>query len=119
MKLIIAGGRDIDEMEAYVLLVHHLRGPARVLSTYTEIVSGGAKGVDAAGESFAEFYQVPVKRFPADWNQYGAAAGPIRNREMSLYADVLLLIWDGKSRGSANMKRQMQRLGKPVVEIIL
>jgi hypothetical protein len=35
------------------------------------------------------------------------------------YADVLLLIWDGESRGSKNMKETMIKLGKPVYEVIL
>jgi hypothetical protein len=38
---------------------------------------------------------------------------------MAEYADALLLIWDGSSRGSANMRQQMERRGKPVYEVIL
>jgi hypothetical protein len=38
---------------------------------------------------------------------------------MAEYADALLLIWDGKSRGSLNMKQQMLKLEKPVYEVIV
>jgi hypothetical protein len=38
---------------------------------------------------------------------------------MAEYADALLLIWNGESRGSANMKENMVKLGKPVYEVIL
>ena len=47
---------------------------------------------------------IPIKRFLPDWDNFGKSAGLRRNDEMSSYADVLLLIWDGESRGSSNMK---------------
>ncbi|WP_197026348.1 hypothetical protein [Polaribacter sp. Hel_I_88] len=42
-------------------------------------------------------------RFPAEWNKFGKAAGPVRNKEMAIYADALIAFWDGKSRGTKNM----------------
>lgn len=70
----------------------------------TEVVSGACKeGVDRLGEEWAGRKGIPVKRFPADWNQYGRRAGPLRNREMAKYADALIAIWDGESRGTRNM----------------
>jgi hypothetical protein len=38
---------------------------------------------------------------------------------MAEEGDELLIIWDGESKGSANMKSQMLLLKKPVHEIIL
>jgi hypothetical protein len=38
---------------------------------------------------------------------------------MAEYADALILVWDGKSRGSASMKREMEKLGKPIYEVIV
>ena len=57
--------------------------------------------------------------FDADWETHGKAAGPIRNAQMAKYADALLLIWDWKSKGSANMKQEMFKLNKPVYEVII
>lgn len=85
----------------------------------TEIVSGGAKGIDSVGEEFANDSHILVNRFDADWEKHGKAAGPIRNKKMAEYADALLLIWDGKSKGSANMKKEMLLLNKPIYEVIL
>lgn len=65
----------------------------------TEVVSGVAHGVDKLGERWAQAHKIPVKQFPAQWNKYGNAAGPIRNREMAEYADALIAVWDGQSRG--------------------
>lgn len=116
MKLIIAGSRDISltNISLYHFVNHFLdfRNPS-------EVVSGGAKGVDTYGEEFAHNRGIPIKRFEADWYANGKAAGPIRNKQMAKYADKLLLIWDGQSRGSANMKEEMLKLGKPIYEVVL
>jgi len=69
----------------------------------TEVVSGGAKGVDRLGELWAQKRNIPITRFPAEWNKYGKRAGYIRNKEMALYADALLAIWDGESKGTKHM----------------
>lgn len=68
-----------------------------------EVVSGTARGADQAGEAWAEREGLPVERFPADWDEHGKAAGPIRNEEMADYADRVIAIWDGQSVGTRNM----------------
>lgn len=100
MKIIIAGGRDITDPNIVMLAMAHSGWVP------TEVVSGGASGVDTLGEQWASQYGFPVRRFPADWKRHGNAAGPIRNGEMAAYADALVAIWDGKSRGTFNMIQQ-------------
>jgi hypothetical protein len=116
MKLIIAGSRTIHlappVMESILVDLCNIRSAE-------EIVSGAAKGIDTSGEWFADRHGVPIKQFPADWDKHNKAAGHIRNKEMADYADALLLIWDGESRGSKNMKENMTKQGKPVYEVIL
>lgn len=117
MKVIIAGSRTIDPSTdlLYSLLSHF-----ELSEGLTEIVSGTAGGVDKAGEQLADSLRyTTLKRFPADWNQYGKSAGYRRNTDMAEYADALLLIWDGKSKGSGHMKDIMNKLGKPIYEVIL
>lgn len=118
MKLIIAGSRNFpSEMDG---LFHSLFDIYSFFEIVTEVVEGGCKGVDSAAVHFAEKnYGIPTKRFEADWEEHGKAAGPIRNREMAKYADALLLIWDGTSRGSKNMKSEMTKLNKPIYEVII
>lgn len=120
MKLIIAGSRSIHLTPDQVLdiIVESMPTTHLYETKLTEIVSGGAIGVDRSGEGFAEAYSLKLSRFPAGWSKYGLAAGPRRNLEMAEYADALLLIWDGKSKGSANMKARMLGMGKPVYEVI-
>lgn len=109
MKLIIAGSRDFDDMEFVAAwIIHKFR-----LDDIDEIVSGGARGVDACGEQFATIYGIPIKRFPAQWDLHGRAAGPIRNAQMAKYGDVLIAFSSG-GRGTANMIDTMRKAGKPV-----
>ena len=76
----------------------------------TEVVSGGARGVDTHGESWAKRRGLPVKQFIPDWEKHKKAAGPMRNSEMALYADALVLVWDGGSKGSADMLARAEKL---------
>lgn len=120
MKLIIAGGRNLYVSSLFIdHALGHFGIPDAGALPPEEIISGGASGIDQCGEIAASDYGIPVKRFEAEWHLHGNGAGPIRNAKMAEYGDVLLLIWDGESRGSANMKYQMQCLKKPIYEIIL
>jgi len=77
-------------------------------SQVTEIVSGGARGVDRLGERYARQRGLPCTVFPAQWGKYGKSAGPIRNAEMAKYADYGVAVWDGESRGTAHMLKLME-----------
>lgn len=114
MKLIIAGTRTIEKS------AYQIQGAMSLFHIFpTEIVSGGASGIDQAGEAYAELHGRPIKRFLADWAKHGRSAGPIRNKEMAEYADALLLIWNGESNGSRNMKANMDGRNKPIYEVII
>jgi hypothetical protein len=62
-----------------------------------------------------------VKEFPANWVEHGRAAGPIRNGQMADYADALIAVWDGKSKGTGNMINQARenRLPLPRVHMVV
>lgn len=103
MKLIIAGSRTITDY-AFLLRALDLSG-----FKPTEIVSGGCKGPDLLGERYAEENGLKIKRFLADWQAHGKAAGPIRNSQMATYADALIALWDGQSAGTADMIRKAKK----------
>lgn len=50
--------------------------------TGVTIISGMAPGADTLAVEFAEFYGIPLMKFPADWKKYGNGAGPLRNTKM-------------------------------------
>lgn len=111
LKVIVAGGRKFDDYEKVKerLKFYLLRyDPSEI-----EIVSGGATGADALGERYAKEFGCQIKRFPAEWKKYGAAAGPMRNNQMAQYADSLIA-FDTGGRGTANMIQQAKSKGLPV-----
>ncbi len=108
MKVIIAGGRDLNDYEVCLQGVEHAG------FNITEVVSGHARGADALGERFAKEAGLSLKLFPADWNKHGRAAGFIRNNAMAAYADALIALWDGSSKGTAHMISQAKKLGLSV-----
>lgn len=108
MKTIIAGSRTFFDTPALLEAIR-LSG-----FTITEVVSGTCKGVDKLGEAWAKANGIPIKEFKPDWDRHGLAAGPIRNREMAKYADALIALWDGKSKGTKNMIEEARERGLKV-----
>lgn len=108
MKVIIAGSRSITD-EQFIFSAIKESG-----FEITEVVSGGASGVDKFGEKYANRYDIPLKIFPADWEKKKASAGIIRNAEMAGYAEALIAVWDGISRGTRNMIEVANRKGLKV-----
>ncbi len=96
MKVIVAGCRDFHD---YDFVVKAIEDSGFKIA---ELVSGGAKGVDALGEKWAHENDVPVKIFEADWRM-GRGAGPLRNGRMAKYASALVAVWDSKSPGTKSM----------------
>jgi len=115
MNLIIAGSRNIHVSASFISDV--LRHFGVLPPTVDSVICGMANGVDMCGKAWAEHWCLPVVECPADWDKYGRSAGPIRNEQMARKADTLLLIWDGSSKGSSNMKGHMKY--KTIHEVVL
>lgn len=109
MKTIIAGSRTLGQKEVTDAIAQALLSDKDWV--ITQVVCGCANGVDKAGEAWAREGNIPVRHFPADWRRYGRGAGPIRNRLMAEYADALIAVWDGKSKGTLNMLHEAKKRG--------
>ena len=124
MRLIIAGDRRFRD---YVKLCSAMNDLYAKGYHPNVIVSGGAKGTDTLGERWAREHHVMVARFPAEWNKYGKAAGPIRNKQMAEYAaagndGVLLAFLSPESKGTKHMvetARKTSGLSIIVVNILI
>lgn len=115
-KIIIAGSRTFNDYELVrkaMLAIFGNFSPSQV-----EIISGHcSSGADHLGEVFAKRNGIPLTLFPADWNKYGRAAGPIRNKQMAEYVSsdgYLVAFWDGKSKGTKNMIEEAYKVGATV-----
>lgn len=115
MKLIIAGSRDYNNYEVIKRTIDHTLKKEGVPLEGLIVFSGGAKGVDKCGEWWAKERGVPVERFPADWELYGKAAGPIRNEMMAEEADMLIAFRKNKSPGTTDMIKRAKQHGLVVV----
>jgi hypothetical protein len=105
MRVIVAGCRHIHDTATLY------RALDRSGFDFSEVVVGGAPGVDTMAEDWALMNDIPVVRFDADWKAHGRAAGPIRNGRMVEYGDALIAVWDGRSAGTRNAIGQAQRRG--------
>lgn len=125
MKVIIAGSRGLAGQKAQRLVVSAMRAagygslfdtqdPEWAGTVVTEVVSGGAYGIDKAGEDWAVVNWVPIRLFLPEWGKYGKRAGVLRNEDMGRYADALVAIRLNNSRGTTHMIEFMRSLGKPV-----
>lgn len=69
-------------------------------SGVTEIVSGGAKGIDSCARQYAQEHGLKLTEFLPDYPRYGRGAPLKRNLEIIAYADQVLAFWDGHSPGT-------------------
>ena len=83
-------------------------------SNVSEIVSGGAQGVDALAAQVAALLGLPMRIFPPDFDQYGKKAPLVRNTAIVRYADLVLAFWDGASHGTQHVVAECIRQQKPV-----
>lgn len=103
-NIIIAGSRDFTNYSIVKLSLKHFL-LSKQTSEKPTIICGMARGADMLGYRLAKEFKLPLKEFPADWNQFGKSAGYIRNEQMAKYAQehgngVLFAFWDGKSKGT-------------------
>ena len=78
------------------------------------VVEGGAKGADSLAKKVANKLGIEVREYPAEWDKYGRAAGPIRNQEMLGEKPDLVLAFHSnieKSKGTKNMITLARRQG--------
>lgn len=118
-----SGSRDLDTSpgsRAYALLEQEIAA----LAPGTLVIHGDNGNVDWTARDMARARGLPVKPFPADWKRYKPTqpgrknpAGMIRNREMALFGPKRwIIVWDGKSPGSAGALKLAQKHGIPFTE---
>ena len=104
MRVAVIGSRGlhVDHLEDYL--------PEGV----TEIVSGGAQGVDACARDYALAHGLKLTEFLPEYGKYGRGAPLRRNITIIEYADFILAFWDGKSRGTKYVIDNCKKRNIPV-----
>nr|WP_317413120.1 hypothetical protein [uncultured Solibaculum sp.] len=93
MKIAIIGSRNlmVTDLQQYLP------------KDTTEIVSGGARGIDACAKEFAFRKGLILTEFLPKYEKFGRYAPLKRNLQIINYADEVIAFWDGKSRGTKHV----------------
>jgi len=108
MKVAVIGSRDliISDLESFI--------PKEC----SEIVSGGAVGVDLCAAEFAKKKKMNLVEFLPNYKKYGRSAPIVRNKQIVEYSDEVLAFWDGKSKGTLSVIRYCEKTGTPCRVIV-
>jgi hypothetical protein len=109
MRVLVCGGRDFNN---HVLLHRTL---ADLKPTF--IVNGGQRGADALSSMWAHWLDIPYREYPADWRNFGTAAGPIRNQQMLTAEKPDVVVAFPGGRGTASMVALAKKAGVRVIEV--
>lgn len=111
MKVLVCGSRDFND---YKQLEEVLDGIS--IST---ILHGAARGADTLAGEYASRHGIDCISFPADWDQYGKSAGPLRNIKMLTEGnpDLVVASVGPNSIGTKHMVKIARWAGKEVKEI--
>ena len=104
MKVAIIGSRNlvIKDLQNYL--------PENV----TEIVSGGAKGIDTCAKEYALAHGIKLTEFLPEYAKYGRGAPLKRNLQIIEYADEVIAFWDGKSAGTKYVIDNCRKMNKKI-----
>ena len=112
-RIVIGGSRHFQDYNIFCRLLDHCL-ETELNGCNITILSGHCSGVDRMAERYAEEHGIPLAVFPAEWERYGRAAGPLRNRHMVEQCDGIIALWDGNSKGTKDLIATARKLDKPL-----
>ena len=107
MKLLIVGWRSIEKFDLSLYIG----------ADVDTIISGGANGIDALAENYADQHRLSKYIIRPRYELYGRAAPLYRNKQMVDMADSILVIWDGHSRGAQSTIKYAKDANKEITVI--
>ena len=78
LRLLVCGDRDWNNREFLYATLDAIHAETPIVC----IVEGEARGADRMAREWAVERGIAFDPYPANWDKYGPAAGPIRNGEM-------------------------------------
>ena len=85
----------------------------------TQIISGGARGIDACARAYALSQGIAYAEVRPDYGRYRRGAPLKRNREIVARAELVIAFWDGASRGTRYVIGLCRQTGVPLRVILL
>lgn len=112
MKILVCGGRDFDDYEYIKETLEMIHAEHEI----TCLVHGAATGTDSLAAAWAEEKGIELVPYPADFEKFGRAAGPIRNSQM-LKENIELVIAFPGGAGTMDMIKKARRQGKHILRM--
>ena len=110
MRLLVCGDRNWNYFPTILSFIASLQPEV--------VIQGLAKGADCMGKGAARQLGIPCLDFPANWREFGRAAGPIRNQKqldegkpthcLAFHANI------DASKGTKDMINRCVKAGIPV-----
>jgi hypothetical protein len=116
--LCIAGSRHFQNYKLFLHILEIKWPEIEKHGKVVKIIQGECPngGVDLMAKWYAKEKGIECQGYPADWGQYGKAAGPMRNTDMSRDGDVLFA-YHIEGRGSMDVMNKFYGKSKPVIEV--
>ncbi len=106
MKVAIIGSRNCGCMTVQDILPY-------VPQNCSEIVSGGARGIDTLAQQTAKRLNLPFRCYEPDYLMFGRFAPLKRNVSIVDYSDYVLAFWDMRSSGTRYVLAYCLKCEKP------
>ncbi|MEG1447912.1 MAG: hypothetical protein RSC41_01135 [Oscillospiraceae bacterium] len=106
MKIGIVGSRNIRYTDFSKFLSH-------IPVECTEIISGGAVGVDFLAKIAADYLSIKITEFLPQYDLYGKKAPLIRNHLIVKSSEMVIAFWDMKSKGTLHTINLCQKYSIP------
>jgi len=113
MKVIVTGSRDYTNKEFVFEKLDNVNKQYGI----DLLICGDASGVDQLAIMWAQYNEIPFKKYKANWGLFGKKAGPIRNEKMAKSGADLCIAFPG-GRGTENMKSNAKKYNIDILDII-
>ena len=107
MKIAIIGSRSLSNIDLSNYIPEYA----------TEIVSGGAKGIDTLAEEYSKQNNLKLTVFLPEYEKYSRCAPIKRNDKIIEYSDEVIAFWDGKSKGTDYIIKKCKKINKNITII--
>jgi hypothetical protein len=106
VRVLVCGGREYGKSQDELL---QLEAVLSRIPHIEVVIHGAARGADALAGDWARRNGVKEEIYPADWNSFGRAAGPMRNLEMLKAGKPDLVVAFPGGTGTAHMVKASQQ----------